>query len=132
MTAELLEERTLVTKSYRIAAVQMDVQLGQVEVNLNAMLERLEVAVAAGSQLTIFPECSLSGYCFDSRDEALPFAQTIPGPSCSRLSDACSRLGTFAIMGMLESAAGKLFNACVLVGPSGVVASYRKIPLPFL
>jgi predicted amidohydrolase len=110
----------------------MDVQLGQPEINLGSMIAKLETAVAAGAQLTIFPECSLPGYCFDSREEAMPYAETIPGPSCGRLADACSRLGTFAIMGMLESAADKLFNACVLVGPSGIVASYRKIHLPFL
>lgn len=110
----------------------MDVQLGQVAANLDTMIERLEVAAATGARLTIFPECSLSGYCFDSREEAMPFAEAIPGPSCERLAAACSRLGSFAIMGMLESSGDKLFNACVLVGPSGVVASYRKIHLPFL
>lgn len=120
------------TEQYRIAAVQMDVQIEQVEANLAAMIERLEVAVANGARLTIFPECSLSGYCFDSRDEALPYAEPIPGPSCERLSEACARLDAFAIMGMLESSENKLFNACVLVGSNGVVASYRKIHLPFL
>ncbi|MCB9936734.1 MAG: carbon-nitrogen hydrolase family protein [Planctomycetaceae bacterium] len=117
---------------YRIAAAQMDVQIGQVESNLAAMIERLEVAAATGARLTIFPECSLSGYCFDSREEALPFAESIPGPSCERLAAACSRLGTFAIMGLLEAADNKLFNACVLIGPRGIIGSYRKIHLPFL
>jgi predicted amidohydrolase len=120
------------TNLHRIAAVQMDVQLGQSETNLAAMIAKLESAVAAGALLTIFPECSLSGYCFDSREEAIPYAETIPGPSCERLAGVCSRLGAFAIMGMLEATEDKLFNACVLVGPNGIVASYRKIHLPFL
>ncbi len=120
------------TDLYRIAAVQMDVQLGQPESNLAAMIAKLEMAVEAGAQLAIFPECSLSGYCFDNREEAMPYAETITGPSCERLADVCERLGAFAIMGMLEAADDKLFNACVLVGPSGIVASYRKIHLPFL
>jgi predicted amidohydrolase len=110
----------------------MDVQLGQPEVNLAAMIAKFEMAVAGGARLTIFPECSLSGYCFDSREEAMPFAESIPGPSCERLAEACSRLDAFAIMGMLESAGDKLFNACVLVGPNGIVAGYRKIHLPYL
>ena len=120
------------TNLYRIAAVQMDVKLGASPANLDAMIEKLDVAVAAGAGLTIFPECSLTGYCFDSREEALPHAEPIPGPSCEKLAAACKRLGTFAIMGMLEAADDKLFNACVLVGPGGVVAGYRKIHLPFL
>jgi predicted amidohydrolase len=121
-----------VTDLYRIAAVQMDVELGKPEANLNAMIEKLEQAMKGGARLAIFPECSLTGYCFDTRDEAMPYAEPIPGPSCERLADACSRLGVFSIMGMLEVADGKLFNACVLVGPAGIVGSYRKIHLPFL
>ena len=120
------------TDLYRIAAIQMEVQLANPQANLDAMLGKLEVAAAEGARLTIFPECALSGYCFDSRDEAMPYAEPIPGPSCERLAETCSRLGTFAIIGMLESSAGHLFNAAVLAGPDGVVASYRKIHLPFL
>ena len=33
---------------------------------------------------------------------------------------------------MLERDGARLFNACALVGPTGLVANYRKIHLPFL
>ena len=33
---------------------------------------------------------------------------------------------------MLERDGDRLFNACVLTGPDGVVATYRKVHLPFL
>jgi predicted amidohydrolase len=49
-----------------------------------------------------------------------------------KLAETCQRLDVFAVMGMLEAAGEKLFNACVLVGPDGLVAGYRKIHLPFL
>ncbi|MCA9120908.1 MAG: carbon-nitrogen hydrolase family protein [Planctomycetaceae bacterium] len=117
---------------YRIAAVQMDVRLADTSANLKAMTERLEVAAANGARLTIFPECSLTGYCFDSREEAMPFAEPIPGPSCQNMAEACARLNVYAVFGMLEASGDKLFNACVLIGPNGVVGSYRKIHLPFL
>ncbi|MBC8351771.1 MAG: carbon-nitrogen hydrolase family protein [Planctomycetes bacterium] len=110
----------------------MDIRLGEPKANLDAMIKTLEATATNGAQLTIFPECSLSGYCFDSREEAMPYAESIPGPSCERLADACSRLDVFAIMGMLETADDQLFNACVLIGPQGVAGSYRKIHLPFL
>ncbi|MBP89788.1 MAG: amidohydrolase [Planctomycetaceae bacterium] len=116
----------------RIAAVQMDVCLGDPQENLRVIQQRLEEAAEAGAKLTIFPECALTGYCFDSREEVLPFAESVPGPSCERLAETCKRLDVFAVMGMLEAAGDKLFNACVLVGPEGVVANYRKIHLPFL
>src|SRR5438093_1986142 len=57
----------------RVAGVQMDVTLGQPDANLQAMLATLKETAAAGATLTVFPECALTGYCFDSVAEALPF-----------------------------------------------------------
>lgn len=117
---------------FRIAGVQMDVALADIEKNVSNMIAHLETTAAAGARLTIFPECALTGYCFRSREEALPSAETIPGPSCERIAEACQRLNVYAIFGMLETAGDQLYNAAVLVGPAGVVASYRKIHLPHL
>lgn len=118
--------------THRIAGVQMDVALGEIKTNLAEIINRLEITAGEGARLTIFPECSLTGYCFNSREEAVPFAQPIPGQACDELTQACQRLNAYAIVGMLESADDKLYNAAVLVGPDGVVASYRKIHLPHL
>lgn len=116
----------------KIAAVQMDVALGEVDRNVARMIERLREASLRGAGMAIFPECAVSGYCFARKDEALPFAQEIPGPATLALSAACRDLGMFAVFGMLERAGERLFNAAVLVGPDGVIGSYRKVPLPYL
>ena len=115
-----------------IAGVQMDVRFMDCETNLQRMLSALKEPAANGAALTVFPECSLTGYCFDSLAEARPFAETIPGPSTERFVEACRRLNTMAIYGLLEPDGDALFNACVLVGPDGIVGSYRKIHLPYL
>lgn len=116
----------------RIAGVQMDVKLGDVSGNLQRMLERLQQARSHGAELVVFPECALSGYCFQSRAEALPHAQTIPGPATEVFQAACQELGCWVVFGLLETAGDRLFNAAALVGPEGVVGSYRKVHLPFL
>ncbi|MBI3464187.1 MAG: carbon-nitrogen hydrolase family protein [Planctomycetes bacterium] len=118
--------------TWKIAAVQMNPDLGQKDRNLVRILDYLEVASQALARLTVFPECALTGYCFDSREEAWPHAEEVPGPSVEALGRACRRLGVFAVMGMLERASDRLFNTCVLVGPQGLLGSYRKIHLPFL
>ncbi len=118
--------------SYRIAGVQMDIQLGDVDANLSRMCEKLRETSRAGALLTVFPECAVSGYCFSSLDEALPYSQTIPGPATDRLVRACAELKCFAVFGMLERDGNRVFNAAVLVGPEGVIGSYRKVHLPFL
>lgn len=116
----------------RIAGVQLDVQLGDVAGNLQKMTNYLRETRAQGAELTVFPECALTGYCFNSRDEALPYAQTIPGPATAAIADVCRELDQAAVFGLLETDGDRLFNAAVLVTPSGVAASYRKVHLPFL
>jgi predicted amidohydrolase len=116
----------------RIAAVQMDPSLGETEKNLSTILDRLQKAAKNGARLIVFPECALTGYGFGSRSEALEHAETIPGPSVERVAKSCEALGVSCVFGLLERDGERLFNACVLVGPEGVIGSYRKIHLPFL
>jgi predicted amidohydrolase len=116
----------------KIAGVQMDVELAEPKKNLQRMIAAMETTSAEGATLVVFPECALTGYCFESLQEALPFAETVPGNSTEQMAAACRRLGTFAVFGMLESDGDRLFNACVLVGPEGVIGNYRKIHLPYL
>jgi predicted amidohydrolase len=122
----------------KIAAAQIDITLADRDRNLARMLDILTETAKNGAQLTVFPEAALSGYCFDNLDEARPHAEPIPGPSTDRFTRACRELNVFAIYGLLEADGDRLFNACALVGPtgltssSGVIASYRKVHLPFL
>jgi predicted amidohydrolase len=116
----------------KIAGVQIDVSLTNVEQNLVRMSDRLRETTASGARLTVFPECALTGYCFSNLEEARPYAQAIPGPATERMRAACAELGCYAIFGLLERDGSKIFNAAVLVGPTGVIGSYRKIHLPYL
>jgi 5-aminopentanamidase len=116
----------------KIAGVQMDVSLAEVDRNLDTMISRLRETRANGADLTVFPECAVTGYCFDSLQEARPYAQAIPGPATERMQRACADLGGYAVFGMLEADGARLFNAAVLVGADGVLGVYRKVHLPYL
>jgi predicted amidohydrolase len=116
----------------RIAAVQMDVTLADIAGNLLRMITKTRETRAAGAELTIFPECALTGYCFDSIDEARPYAESIPGPSVDKMAALCAELGGFVVFGLLEKEGARVFNALALVGPQGLIGSYRKIHLPRL
>src|SRR4029078_9895897 len=113
-----------------IAIAQIDVAFADREKNLSRMIRVLEETAAKGKKLTVFPEAALTGYCFDSLDEARPHAEPIPGPSTKRLTSVCRELGVSVIYGLLEADGDRVFNACALVGADGVVGSYRKIHLP--
>ncbi|MCI0380635.1 MAG: carbon-nitrogen hydrolase family protein [Gemmataceae bacterium] len=117
---------------WKIAAVQMECRLGAKRANLDDIIERLREAAGQGARLVVFPECALTGYCFESKEEAWPYAEPIPGPSTLAIAEECKGLGVLAVVGMLESVGDKLFNAAILVSGQGVAAQYRKIHLPHL
>ncbi len=117
---------------WKIAAVQMDCAFADKARNLETIRARLREAVGNGVQLVVFPECAIPGYCYESKDEATPYAEPIPGPSTQALADDCAALGVWAIVGLLERAGEHLYNAATLIGPNGIAANYRKIHLPYL
>ena len=116
----------------RVAVAQTEPKLGEKKRNLEVCLGRLEEAAAAGAQLLVLPECAIPGYMFDSGDEAMPYAEEIPGPTTEALAEACRRLDVYAVCGLLERDGDIIHNAAVLVGPEGLIGSYRKTHLPFL
>ncbi len=118
----------------KIAGAQIDIALGDASRNLARMEDVVAETARQGARLTVFPECALPGYCFESLDEARPHAETIPGPATERLAEVCRRLDVFVVFGLLEREAtgARLYNACALVGPQGVIGGYRKVHLPFL
>ena len=66
------------------------------------MIEKIRDTRGGGADLTIFPECALTGYCFNSIEEARPYAEPIPGPSVQRITEVCSELGGHVVYGLLE------------------------------
>ncbi|MEW6213159.1 MAG: carbon-nitrogen hydrolase family protein [Acidobacteriota bacterium] len=114
----------------KIALAQIDVEIGQPAANRRRIVERIREA--AGAQLVIFPECAITGYCFDSLEEASPFAEPLDGPSAEAIAGVCSETGAYAIVGFIERDGSAYYNAAMIVGPQGEAISYRKVHLPYL
>ena len=115
-----------------VAGVQLDVLIGDNETNVDRMIGWLDDERTQAAKLVVFPECAVSGYCFESKTEAMYVAEPIPGPSTERLLVAAKQHDKFLAFGMLERSGDDLYNSCVLLGPNGIVGVYRKIHLPFL
>ena len=110
----------------------MDVAIGDVQASQQSILQRTREAAEQEARLVIFPECALTGYCFESLEEAAPFAQPIDGPASEAIAKACSETAAYAVVGFIEKDGSNFYNAAMVVGPNGLVGSYRKVHLPFL
>lgn len=117
----------------RIAGVQCNVTFANTEENLQRMIHWLHQSETEGCDLVVFPECMLSGYCYESVEEAWPHAEEIPGKSTQELIKVCKAKNISVAYGLLERGKeGEVFNSCALIGPAGVVGVYRKVHLPYL
>ena len=116
----------------KIACVQTDVSFKDINANLSSLEATVRSEVNQGTELTVFPECYSTGYCFDSLAEAMEFSESVPGPSTDRVAKLCAELKTYVVFGMLEKSGDDLFNVAVLIGPDGLIGCYRKVHLPYL
>lgn len=116
-----------------IACVQSDVQFADVPANLRHVLETIHRVADDGAELAVFPECVLTGYAFESREEAAAVAIADDDPALAALIATTKTTGVTVSVGtLLRGDRGELWNANLLIGPSGLVGRYHKIHLPHL
>src|SRR6476646_8461571 len=104
-----------------IACAQIDCVLGDPQANLNKIISLIRSAAERDAKLVMFPECALTGYAYESLEEAIPFAEAVDGPSANAIAEACREANAHAIVGFLEADGNNYYNAAMLVGPDGVV-----------
>jgi predicted amidohydrolase len=116
----------------RVAACQIDPQLGEVDRNLEHIERAVAEAAAAGAQLVVLPEAAVTGYVFENLDEALTVAQRAVAVAEQRLADAARGAGVALIVGTLEAEAREVFNTALIFTGDGRRFRYRKMHLPYL
>jgi predicted amidohydrolase len=136
----LLLENELETLQHRIpeqeihhpvvACVQMEPRVGEKARNVATAIRHIEEAARNGASLVVLPELSNTGYVFSSRGEAFSLAEEVPGgQTVETWADAARRLGVHIVAGIAERDGHRLYNSAVLIGPSGLVGTYRKLHL---
>jgi predicted amidohydrolase len=114
---------------YRVAALQFNPLPGQKADNIERLLHMTEEAALAGARLIVLPEMATTGYCWLSREEVAPYVEPVPGPTTARFQDLAARYQCYIALGLpeVDPATGVYYNALALVGPEGLVGSYRKV-----
>ena len=110
----------------KIGFFQFAPVFGDVEKNRLRMVEAVDQSDA---ELLVIPELSTSGYFFSSTEQVARMAEPIPGPTTEALAAAASRTGCTVVAGMPERDGDVLYNSAVVVGPNGIIGTYRKIHL---
>ena len=113
--------------THRVALVQTEPVFGDVEGNLDRTEALLE---GVDAHLVVVPELFATGYSFQTRDEALGYAETFPdGPTVERIRRWSERSGGVVVGGFVEKDGDRLYNAAAVCIADEAVQSYRKIHL---
>ena len=94
-----------------------------VEANL-ATIDDAMSAAHPGAVL-VFPELSVTGPVSSTRHPS-SCAETVDGKSISHVAATAARTSTTAVVGIAEVDEGHIYNTAVVVGPGGVLGSYRQ------
>jgi predicted amidohydrolase len=116
----------------RVAACQIDPQLGAVEANLERIGRAVADAAVAGAVLAVLPEAAVTGYAFGSLDEARPVARRAGGVAHNVIAGMAELHRMTVICGTLEAQGEEVFNTALIATPDGRRYSYRKMHLPYL
>ncbi|NQT11255.1 MAG: carbon-nitrogen hydrolase family protein, partial [Planctomycetes bacterium] len=117
----------------RVAAVAMNCAMGDPSVNLDRIERWAERAASEGAAFAVFPEECLTG-SMNKSDIPFERAREIAGQAhelaAARLPEICERTGMALAVGTIEPGEKLLRNSILVVGPTGVVATYHKVHMP--
>ena len=116
-------------RSFGAVAVQMHPFFGDVPANLALIGNVVRTAAAAGAALMVLPELCTTGYMFADRKEAETLAEPMTGPTIAALTALTAELRVHLVAGIAERDGSQLFNSAVLIGPRGLIGTYRKVHL---
>jgi NAD+ synthetase len=110
----------------RVAAAQLNTVVGDLEGNVRRILDAYEAAAAAGADLVVFPELTITGY----PPEDLLLRPAFVAEAAEALEKLAARTGqTAAIVGFPEPGRD-LSNAAAVLANGRVYGVYRKHLLP--
>ncbi|WP_293910033.1 nitrilase-related carbon-nitrogen hydrolase [Deinococcus sp.] len=119
-----------VTSPIKVACCQVTLAVGDVAGNRARVKAAILNAAAAGAQVVVVPELANTGYMFADLAELQRHAEPLGGPTVREWTDLTSAHGLIIVGGLAEAGAdGRVYNAAVMIDPSGLRASYRKAHL---
>jgi predicted amidohydrolase len=131
MGSEGHSDRLQRVQRYQVAAIQYEPVLFKRQENISDLLRMSEKAARNGAKIIVMPEMATTGICFYDREEASGSVEEIPGPTSEAFGQIARDYGCYLAYGETEvdPSTGAYYNSSVIVGPQGVVGTYRKTHL---
>lgn len=111
----------------KAAFIQTSPVFGEIEANVGRAVKKI---LALDAKLIVLPELFSTGYQFRDKKELLDLSEEVKGGfAVKSLIEAAKEKGAYIAAGLAEREGKKAYNSAVLVGPKGLVGTYRKAHL---
>ncbi|WP_019416132.1 carbon-nitrogen hydrolase family protein [Paenisporosarcina sp. TG20] len=112
-----------------VAAIQMNSVPYDLQGNLKMAEQLITQALQKNGKLIVLPELFNTGYRVEDKDTEM--AEEIPGYTTTWLTEIAKKHNVYFSTAILEKGAikGIVFDTAILVGPEGLIGSYRKTHL---
>ena len=111
----------------RVGFYQFKPEFGRIDYNLNRIIKTLNDIQA---DIIVLPELAFTGYFFKDRAELAALSEQVNKSAIvESLISLCKQNDFYLISGFAEKARDKYFNSSLLLGPAGVIHTYRKLHL---
>lgn len=110
----------------RIALAQVNPTVGDIGGNSALVIEAIASAEKAGASITLLPELVLTGY----PPEDLVFKEHFVEENLSALAAVAAACERLALVGFIDRAENRLYNALAVCGSGRVLQVYHKRNLP--
>lgn len=122
------ENNKKIKNSFKVASIQFNPQLNELDKNVNALLKVTETAFKNGAKLVVAPEMATTGYYYKNRSTIKPFVDSLPGKTTDKFSKLTEKYNAYIIFGMpeIDKTTDLYYNSAALVGPNGYIGKYRK------
>jgi predicted amidohydrolase len=115
-----------VNRNFRVAMVQMFVNGGELDINLNRAVECINEASKNGADIALLPEVMDLGWTHSS---ALKLAYPVPaGKTFNTLAAAAKKNNIYVCAGLVEKDGHRTYNTAVLIDDKGnLLIKHRKL-----
>jgi (R)-amidase len=113
-------------KTVQIALAQLVCEDGSIERNL-ARMDQIIEEYGSNHDLIVFPETYIMG--FPNREICRSLSQTLEGSIVNHLEQKAREADVMIVSGLYERDGENVYNTSALVGPTGLLLSYRKTHL---
>lgn len=121
----------LIKEDLKVAAVDFIPAWGNLAGNIESLVEAVKKVAEKNVDYAVFPETAVSGYLFSDSEELKPYLDTIPGKMTEAVLPLLKAHNMYMSVGIAERdlETGLPYNSAVLMGPEGIIGTYRKIGL---